>query len=263
MDIELLKRHFAGIGARVKVADARVTRWNNDAGINIRADARGEFFDIKIDSENPREYRVIDLRPDHRHLLLLSESDKAKFLCGFDERHWFVCAVPGEGVTNVRAAMEALQPAEVRQAVQGQVKRAKNRLRRRNEAFVRQGEWFFIPEPDLAVDEAFVRRNEPLSRGGGGKAHMCQFAYRTAGELVMVCDRHPAGAPMSSYEKILRSNPKARNWNWRQMMRNAAVYARGRVWHPDHKTVVLGCWHRVLMNTEHLAPGRNNVTFLD
>src|SRR5262245_52201958 len=263
MDIESLKRHFAGIGARVKVGEAHATRRRIDAGINIRADVQGEFFDIKIDSKDPREYRVIDLRPEQRHLLLMSESDKAKFLCGFDERHWFVCAVPGQGVTNVRAAMEALQPTEVRQAVQSRVKRSKNRLRRRNEAFVRQGEWFFIPEPNLAVEESFVRSNEPLSRGGGSKAHMCQYAYRTAGELVMVCDRHPAGVPMGSYEKILRKNPKARNWNWSQMRRNAEVYVRGRVWHPDHKTVVLRCWHRVLMNTEHLAPGRSNVTFLD
>ena len=45
--------------------------------------------------------------------------------------------------------------------------------------------------------------------------------------------------------------------------RNAEVYVRGRVWHPDHKTLVLSGWHRVLMNTEHLAPGRSNVTFLD
>jgi hypothetical protein len=265
MDIESLKRQFAGIGARVKVGAARVTSWRNrnDAGINIRADAQGEFFDIKIDSEDPREYRVIDLRPEQRHLLLMSENDKAKFLCGFDERHWFVCAVPGEGVTNVRSAMEALQPTEVRQAVRSRVKRAKNRLRRRNEAFVRQGEWFFIPEPNLAVEESFVRRNEPLSRGGGSKAHMCQYAYRASGELVMVCDRHPAGVPMSSYGEILRNNPKARSWNWRQMRRDAEVYVRGRVWHPDHKTVILRCWHRVLMNTEHLAPGRSNVTFLD
>ncbi|HKQ73217.1 MAG TPA: hypothetical protein VJ810_05775 [Blastocatellia bacterium] len=263
MDIELLKRHFAGIGARVKVGDARVTRWSNDAGIDIRADSRGEFFDIKIDAKDPREYRVIDLRPEQRHLLLLSERDKAKFLCGFDERHWFVCAVPGEGVTNVRAAMEALQPAEVRLAVDRRVKRAKNRLRRHNEAFVRQGEWFFIPAPELVVEEAVVRRNEPISRGRGSKPHMCQFAYRTAGELVMVCNQHPSGVPMNTYEKLLQDNPKARNWGWRQMSRNAEVYVRGRVWHPDHKTLILRGWHRVLMNTEHMAPGRSAVTFLD
>src|SRR5215475_2582545 len=225
MDIELLKRHFAGIGARVKVAEVKVVRsgivrMRVDAGINIGADAQGEFFDIKIDAESPRDYRVVDLRPEQHHLLLLSEKDKAKFLCGFDERHWFVCAVPGDGVTSVRSAMEALQPAEVRQAVQSRVKRAKNRLRRRNEAFVRQGEWFFIPEPELVVDDAFVRRHEPLSRGNGSKPHMCQYAYRTAGQLVMVCNRYPAGVSMSTYGKIVGSNPKARKWDWRQMRRN-------------------------------------------
>ena len=121
MDNESLKRQFAGIGARVKVGEVKVVRsgivrMRFDAGINISVDAQGEFFDIKIDSEDPRDYRVIDLRSEQRHLLLMSEIDKAKFLCGFDERHWFVCAVPGEGVTSVRSAMEALQPAEVRQA---------------------------------------------------------------------------------------------------------------------------------------------------
>jgi hypothetical protein len=263
MDIELLKRHFAGVGARVKVGEARVTLWGNDSGINIRADSRGEYFDIRIDAMNPRDYRVIDLRPEERHLLLLSERDSAKFLCGFDERHWFVSAVPGRGVTSVHTAMEALQPAEVRWVVERQVKRTKNRLRRRNEAFVRQGEWFFIPEPRLVVGEAYVRRNEPLSRGEGSKPHMCQYAYRTAGQLVMVCSRHPTGVSMDTYAGILRNKPSARNWDWRQMRRNARVYVRGRVWHPDHKTIVLRCWHRVVMNTEHLASGRAVVTFLD
>jgi hypothetical protein len=263
MDIELLKKHFAGIGARVKVGEAQVTHWRNDSGIDIRADSRGEYFDIRIDAMNPRDYRVIDLRPEERHLLLLSDGDSAKFLCGFDERHWFVSAVPGRGVTSVRTAMEALQPVEVRRVVERQVKRAKNRLRRHNEAFVRQGEWFFIPEPGLVVGEAYVRRNEPLSRGQGSKPHMCQDAYRTAGELVMVCSRHPLGVSMETYAGILRNKPSARNWDWRQMRRNAQVYVRGRVWHPDHKTIVLRCWHRVVMNTEHLAPGRAAVTFLD
>ena len=79
----------------------------------------------------------------------------------------------------------------------------------------------------------------------------------------MVCNRRPAGVTMDFYEKILRSDPKSRSWNWRQMRRNASVYVRGRIWHPDHKTIVLRYWHRVLMNTESQAPGKSNVTFLD
>jgi hypothetical protein len=44
---------------------------------------------------------------------------------------------------------------------------------------------------------------------------------------------------------------------------NAAVYIRGRVWHPDHKTIVLNEWHRVMMNTEGQALGARTVVFLD
>src|SRR3712207_8814464 len=55
-------------------------------------------------------------------------------------------------------------------------------LRRRNEAFVRQGEWFFIPAPGMGVDENLILRNEPISRGAGSKPHMCQYVYRSGGE---------------------------------------------------------------------------------
>jgi hypothetical protein len=55
MDNESLKRQFAGIGARVKVGEARVNRRRIDTGINIGVDAHGEFFDIKIDSKD--QYR--------------------------------------------------------------------------------------------------------------------------------------------------------------------------------------------------------------
>ena len=159
--------------------------------------------------------------------------------------------------------MEALQPSEVRAAVGRKVKRTKNRLRRRNEAFVRQGEWFFIPAPKLFVNPKLVLRDEPISRGRGGKPHMCQFLYRTGGELVYVCSRHPRGLLAGEYAALINSNPNARNWGWSRSTRDAEAYVRGRVWHQDHKTVVLDGWHRVLMNTENLAPGRSNVTFLD
>jgi len=35
------------------------------------------------------------------------------------------------------------------------------------------------------------------------------------------------------------------------MKRDAAVYVRGEVRHPDHETITLNGWHRVLMNTEN------------
>jgi len=271
MDIGLLQQKFGRMGARVKLNDqmrvggVRFAR-RAASGIDIRMDAEGEFFDLRVAPSEQVSYEVIDLRPEKRHLLLMARREqgrKEKFLCGHDERHWFVCAVPGAGVAHVRAAMESLQPAEVRRLVNRRVKRVKDRLNRRNEVFVRQGEWFFIPSPDLATNAAFIHRNEPISRGRGSKPHMCEQLYRFGGEAVMVCPRHPDGVTQAQYQHILRSRPKAKKWDWRPMRRDALVYVRGRVWHPDHKTIVLADWHRVLMNTENLAPWSDAVVFLD
>src|SRR5215470_8840734 len=163
MESQLLETMFGRMGARVKLREAISRR--APAGIDIRSDKRGEYFDIGVEPNDRVKYEVIDIRPDMRHLLLMGRRDngKQKFLCGHDERHWFVCAVPGNSVTNVVNAMEALQPAEVRGAVSQKVKRHKDRLRRRNEAFVRQGEWFFIPAPELVVKPKLVLRDEPIS----------------------------------------------------------------------------------------------------
>lgn len=268
MDNGLLVEKFALMGARLQVREVSNAsfRWRPKApGIDIGTDGRGEFFDIRLARGERVEYEVVDLRPEMRHLLLLGRRDNAKekFLCGHDERHWFVCAVPGASVRGVASAMESLQPQLVRLAVNRNLRRQKNRLRRRNEAFVRQGEWFFVPAPDLVVPAWLVLRNEPLSRGAGSKPHTCQFAYRAGGELVWVSTRHPQGVTDAAYRSLLASNPNARRWGWRQMAREPEVYVKGRVWHRDHKTVVLEGWHRVAMNTEREAPHAPRVAFLD
>jgi hypothetical protein len=266
MDTKLLQKHFGRMGARVSLRSVETNGFRRiAAGIDIRQDEDGEYFDIRLPSNATVSYEVVDVDERLRHLLLLARdgNSKNKFLCGHDERHWFVCAVPGNGIARVRDAMEALQPTEVRLAVGSQVKHKKDRLRRRNEAFVRQGEWFFLPAPGLEATPKWVLKNEPLSRGNGGKPHMCQFVYRTGGQSVMVCNRFPAGVSQVEYAKIINANPNARSWNWRAMVRNALVFARGTVRHPDHKTILLNGWHRVLMNTEAEAPGARQVVFLD
>jgi hypothetical protein len=264
MDIELLHSKFGRIGARLQITE--VAGRSRSFGIDIRADKGGEYFDIRVAANDSVSYEVVDLQPKLRHLLLMARrenSGKEKYLCGHDERHWFVSAVPErQGVTNVLMAMEALQPPEVRTAAERTL-RPKDRLSRRNEAFIRQGEWFFIPDAGIAVNDRFVQTNEPISRGSGSKPHMCQFLYRHGGEPVMVCNRHPNGITVEQYRKIVQARPEAAQWNWRSMRRNAAVYVRGRVSHPDHKTIVLDGWHRVLMNTENQAAGSRNVVFLD
>jgi hypothetical protein len=255
MDIELLQKRFAEMGARVKVREAPPAPWQwgrraRRPGLDIRRDARGEYFDVGLPAGERVEYEVVDLRPELRHLLLLARGGrgKEKFLCGHDERHWFVCAVPGDSVASVAR----------------KVRRQKLRLRRRNEAFVRQGEWFFLPAPEgFAVDSRLVLHNEPLRRGAGSKPHTCQFLYRSGGETVWVSRRAPDGLTEGEYRQLLLTTPRARDWGWRVMRRNPEVYARGSVRHADHRTVVLGGWHRVMMNTEQAAAGNAQVVFLD
>lgn len=267
MDTELLVNRFALMGARAQIRDIVNSRRGRfvSPGIDIGLDDAGEFFDIRLARDERVEYEVLEIRPDMRHLLLLGRREglKEKYLCGHDERHWFVCAVPGASVSGVVGAMESLQPRLVRRAVSVKLKRHKTRFSRRNEAFVRQGEWFFIPEPNISPAEWLVLRNEPLSRGGGSKPHMCQFMFRTGGTTVMVCTQRPAGLTTAQYAALVHSNPKAAKWDWRQMVREPRVYVRGRVWHADHKTVMLDVWHRVAMNTEREAPFAPRVAFLD
>jgi hypothetical protein len=259
VDTNLLDIKFTRIGARLKVADHPV----DIVTLDVRTDRKGEFFEI-VRPERA-EVAVLDVQPADRHLLLLVREgrDKSKFLCGHDERHWFVAGIPEAApVGTVRQAKEALKPAEVQDAQARRRLRARARGRRKNAAYVRQGEWFFLPVPDMAVDETLVLRDEPLRRGGG-KPHWAESCYRTGGEAVYVCGRHPNGVTEAQYKVILSGNPKAQRWGWRTMRRNPGVYVRGRVRHPDHATITLHGWHRVVMNTEGQSRAMRNVAFLD
>jgi hypothetical protein len=268
METALLNSKFARIGARLKVAD-RPTRRRNTAGVfslDVQTDRKGEYFEIARRPDAGAEIAVLDVQPAGRHLLLLVREggEKSKFLCGHDERHWFVAGIPEAApVGTVRQAKEALKPVEVRLAQALKGLRAEARARPKNAAYVRQGEWFFLPAGDLTVDEKLVLRNEPLVRGNGGKPHWAEFCYRTGGETVYVCGRHPNGVTGAEYKHILSGNVKAKGWGWRAMRRNAGVYVQGRIRHPDHKAVVLHGWHRVVMNTENQSRAMRNVAFLD
>ena len=154
---------------------------------------------------------VVDSDRDDRRLLLLVREggEKSKFLCGHDERHWFVAAVPesAAGIGSVKAAKVALQPDLVREVVERV--RPKDRFARRNAAYVRQGEWFFLPRWTLQVGERQVLRDEPLTRGHG-KPHVLEFAYRRGGERVFVDDEHPTGIRPEEFWALPRSRRKRR-----------------------------------------------------
>jgi hypothetical protein len=268
MDTTFLNNKFTRIGARLKVVD-RPTRRLRTAGLvslDIGSDRRGEFFEITPQLGADPEVEVLDVQPADRHLLLLvrENGNKSKFLCGHDERHWFVAGIPESApVGTVRQAKEALQPREVQNAVARRHVSGKARNRRKNAAFVRQGEWFFLPVADITIDDALVLTNEPLRRGNGGKPHWAEFCYRTGGETVYVCSRHPNGVTSMQHQKILSGNSNAKNWGWQTMQRNPGVYVRGHIRHPDHATIMLHRWHQVVMNTENQSRAMKNVAFLD
>jgi hypothetical protein len=277
MDTHLIRK-FERIGARAKI-EIIPSRWTHsfrtnqsqwfrlqkEFSIDIGHDRHGEFFELRLPEETAPELEIIDVQPDLRHLLLLARQDgnKDKFLCGHDERHWFTCAVPGSSVSSVRTAMEALKPAVVRNSNLYRGLNRRERLRRRNAAFLRQGEWFFVPEPTLIIPERLILHREPLSRGARSKPHWLEEAYRSGGDRVYVNTHYPTGLLEQEYRALIAKQPSAKNWHWDRMTRDAAVYARGAVSHADHATIQLRGWHRVLMNTERDARGAQNIAFLD
>jgi hypothetical protein len=156
---------FARMGARVEFG--QLTRRNRlsgrmvseDLALDVRQDQHGEYFLISRAQASTTELVVLDVQPRDRHLLLLSRSaaEKHRFLLGHDERHWFVAGIPeSTPVSRVRDAKQALKPDLVQTSERGV--RTKYRDRRSNAARIRQGEWFFVPAPQVRVELLLVLR---------------------------------------------------------------------------------------------------------
>jgi hypothetical protein len=267
MNAHEIERQFAKIGARAKFRSETRRNRIDGVSIDIGVDRDGEFFDIFIGDSISDDLSILDTQPRVRHLVLMSrdaDDSKHKFLCGHDERHWFVAAVPErEPVSTVATAMEALKPVEVRRRESALAVKPRKRNRRRNEAFVRQGEWFFVPVPKWTKpNEKLILRNEPLRRGRG-KPHMVDELIRDGGVMVYVSSQHPNGLTAWQYENLISRQPSLRNLHWVVQRRNPQVYVRGKIRHADHKTIVLDGWHQVLMNTETQSVAMRHVAFID
>jgi len=119
VNVEILERHFERLGARVKVGPwvpARVAARPRLDGlaVDVKSDDEGEYFDIQVDSVLI-DLEVVDVQPQDRQLLMLARylaaARQERFICGHDERAWFVAAVLEErGVSNVRTVLEAVRP---------------------------------------------------------------------------------------------------------------------------------------------------------
>ena len=195
-------------------AEAFVETTGNVFEIDVRQNGGREAYHLKYPTGDTVLVEALDVKPKQRHLIMDVTGWRlpisGRYLCGYDEQHWFVASLPFDRRTaTVRGAMEALKPAIVlREQKRKGVKH--RRHRRKTAAYVRQGEWFFLPRPNMHVGELAVR-NGQLVRSGG-KPHRVEWLYRPA-------DRDE-------------------------------TFVRGVVSHPDHKTIYLQVWHRVVQNNE-------------
>ena len=183
--------------------------------IDIITQDQHEAYRVQSPLDDPLTLEVVDVHPRLRHLVLDVTGWRlpisGRYLCGHDESHWFVAGLQfGRPTGTVRGAMESLKPEIVRREQRRRgVRHRKDR--RRTAAYVRQGEWFFLPRPHVHVREALVERHGQLARPGG-KPHWVDEIYRAPG--------------------------------------HAELFVRGRVQHVDHQTITFDVWHRVVQNNE-------------
>lgn len=258
MKHESLQKHFESMGARVKFRPNEVgTRWratpaSDSFTIDIKRDKHGEYFEIRQREDAP-ELELLQVKPKERHLLLYSK-DGQRFLCGHDERNWFVAGISG-AVSTIRAAKQSLLPDAIWEQVKNLPPGEVNK--RRNTVFKRQGEWFFVPA-NREIPEELILRNEPLQRTALSKPHICQQLYREGGELVYIVGSKELSE--EEYSKRKKNDPTFDKGRLQTMVRNPNVYARGYVKHEDHATIKLKSWHRVFINAEFTTSA---VSFLD
>ncbi len=141
-----------------------VETFGNVFQIDVQQEAGREAFRLRYPWSDVVTATALDVRPKQRHLVLDVAGQRlpirGRYLCGHDERHWFVANLPIDPrTTTVPGAMEALKPAIVLRA-QKRLGVKSRRHRRKTAAYVRQGEWFFLPRPMMHVGELAIRNGQ-------------------------------------------------------------------------------------------------------
>ena len=208
------------------------------------------------------EAEVVHIDPADRHLLLLvrSEGEKSKFLCGHDERHWFVAAIPeaARGVTRRRDGQGRAAAADRRVA-------RRDRLPRKRR-FEPSQRGLSCARASGSSSRRRGSRVEPwrccaTSRWPAPAGRRTCCARRTAAAVDVVYVR---GANVLSDEGLRAARPSVtRRGYCARCAATLSSYARGTVRHPDHATIMLPGWHRVVMNTERSAKAMRHVIFVD
>ena len=186
MGTEVLERRFAAIGARLNVVGPPAGAPRIDVRLGTRVASSSTSASPAAAAWS--SWRSWTSSRADRHLLLLVRDgdEKSKFLCGYDERHWFVAAVPeaARGVTRCRGGEGGAAAAGCPDGGRaGRGRRIPSAVATPLTSARASGS--SSRRPTLDPPAAFVLRNEPLSRGRG-TAHMIELAYRRGGQVVWV-----------------------------------------------------------------------------
>ena len=181
LDHDLLETSFGASGPRLKVSDGleRRRRIISDVAValDIQRDRKGEFFEV-IRSSGYRGKSRGARRPVRRPTSAADgPGGKREAQVPVRPRRAALVRRRPARVGSGRhspGCEGGAEPAEVQNAQARMGLRAEARNRRKNAAYRRQGEWFFIPVPDFSVAEKLVLHHEPLSRGNGGKPHWAE-----------------------------------------------------------------------------------------
>ena len=288
MNRKNINKIFDNIGSRVTFRNARdrSERLSTPALlINIAVDRKGEHFSITINSdvdESNIEIQMLDCNQDLKHMLLhvryprlinsgapdnrklklgnvfvdkLDPWVNEKLLLGHDEMHWFVAGVSSS--TSIKQAFDNLRPKEVTRMAMTSGVDPKKLYKRKNKGFIRQGEWFFVPVDFTPDRMTVIHKNEPINRTGG-KPHYVEEVVRSGGTTVYTWGDSGRAISEAEFTKL----PIADRANYKMRRQDARVLARGKVVHPDHKTIVLGGWHQVFLSNEVNSRGTSNA-FID
>lgn len=282
-----IRKAFEGIGARVTVAvrNPQHIQGRGSYTLDIGEDEKGEeFFDIRVARGSGVKLTIIDKKPEDRHLLLVVHEDvgryeerESRFLCGFDEQHWFAAPVAPDA-NDIARAKESLKPESVRQL---QTRRGGGKKRVKG-GIKRQGEWFFIQKRKMKVPHNQILKNEPIQRGAG-KPHVVAELWRIGGQDAYVPMAAPwrsdvkeadipdewfGGLSAGQHASLMRRKDElgklAKRLRWRIGKVDARVFGRGRITHPDHNDLVLDVWHEIVPNAEsRFAAEEGNLRFID
>lgn len=273
MNKEILEKSFNKMGAKV-IFDVPASRFNNpefDLDVVTSKKSKESYFRLDVINDSIiSQLTVLDIDPKDRHLLLMRKESiynrkgdpidysKWRYLVGHDERDWFVAGVPDDAmVSTVQQAKDALRPLAALNSIKSKGK-MKNRNKRKNKGFLRQGEWFCIPV-DIDLSEEIIHKNEPITRGRA-KPHIVSEIVRRGGRTVNVHRLYPEGVDEKEKASLIKGGV---TMGWRTMLVDAKVYGRGFLRHPDHATVKLPGWHEIVPNTESRASQMGTLTFLD